>query len=85
MKTKKEVFLKKIEELKYTAKEQNKKHIELNAGELHRLIGGYPSPDGNHQMPTCCDAMYASKKDEDEIIYSPPKGKGASLTIKYSL
>ena len=31
-------------------------HVEINSGELHRAVGGYPGAD--HRMPMCCDAMY---------------------------
>ena len=58
-------------------------HIEINSGQLHRAIGGYPGI--RHQMPSCCDAMYNEQKSGDEVIARPPKGKGASLTIRYML
>jgi 5-methylcytosine-specific restriction protein A len=59
------------------------KSIALNSGELHRKLGGYPGT--NHQMPSCCDAMYDEQRAGDEIVQKPPKGKGASLTIRYKL
>lgn len=34
-------------------------------------------------MPECCQAMYNLMCNDDQIISSPPKGKGASLTIRY--
>lgn len=55
--------------------------VVINSGELHRAIGGYPGR--NHRMPVCCEAMYAEKRDGDRVISSPPKGKGASLSIEY--
>lgn len=58
-------------------------HVEINSGELHRKVGGYPGPD--HRMPMCCDAMYEHQRIGDEIISQPPKRKGASLTIRYKL
>jgi hypothetical protein len=58
-------------------------HVEVNAGELHRQMGGYPGP--KHRMPVCCEAMYGEKRDGDEIISAPAKGKGAKLTIRYKL
>jgi hypothetical protein len=59
--------------------------VDINAGELHRAVGGYPGGD-THRMPMCCIAMYDARKvGEDEIISRPPKGKGASLTIRYRL
>ena len=62
------------------------KHLEVNAGELHRLLGGYPSENGmSHQMPSCCDAMQDEQRAGDTVIASPPKGRGASLTIRYKL
>lgn len=56
---------------------------EVNSGQLHRDLGGYPGP--NHQMPSCCDALYDEQRTGDTIIARPPKGKGASLTVRYKL
>lgn len=57
--------------------------VDINAGQLHRKLGIYPKP--NHQMPTCCNVMEAEMRGGDAIIASPPKGRGASLTIRYNL
>ena len=58
--------------------------IVVRAGDLHRIVGGYPGPD--HRMPVCCDVMYAEMLDEaDAILAAPTKGKGASLVIEYLL
>jgi 5-methylcytosine-specific restriction protein A len=37
------------------ARVQKRPHVELNAGELHRIVGGYPSPD--HKIPLCSADM----------------------------
>ena len=58
-------------------------HLDINSGELHRSLGGYPGPKA--AMPSCCNAMYAEQRATDAIISQPPKGKGASLTIRYKL
>ena len=58
-------------------------NIEINSGWLHRKLGGYPG--SGHQMPSCCKAMYGERQPGDEIIAQPPKGNGASLTIRYRL
>lgn len=58
-------------------------HVEINSGELHRKVGGYPGP--GHRMPLCCDALYFEQRVGDEIVCSPKGGKGASLTIRYAL
>ena len=55
--------------------------VEINAGKLHRLVGGYPGP--GHNMPVCCEAMRKRMTAADSIVAQPPKGNGASLTIRY--
>jgi hypothetical protein len=65
------------------AQDRGARYVTINAGELHRRVGGYPSH--SHRMPLCCDAMYHERQNGDEIIAAPPKGKGARLTIRYSL
>jgi hypothetical protein len=57
--------------------------VDLTSGDIHRTVGGYPGP--NHRMPICCEVMYAERRAADEIISAPPKGKGATLTIRYKL
>ena len=56
-------------------------YIDLNAGDIHRKLGGYPGK--NHRMPTCCNAMRKFMVPKDIVIYQPLKGNGASLTIRY--
>jgi hypothetical protein len=58
-------------------------HVEINSGELHQKVGGYPGPD--HRMPTCCEVMRQATQDGDETVSSPSEGKGAALTIRYRL
>ena len=58
-------------------------YLEVNSGDLHREVGGYPGK--HHRMPACCQAMYKVMAAGDTIVASPPKGKGASLTIRYRL
>lgn len=58
-------------------------HVEINSGELHRTVGGYPGPD--HRMASCCDVMRKHMRPGDIEISAPDKGKGASLTVRYLL
>jgi len=58
-------------------------HIDVQAGNLHRQVGGYPG--ANHRMPICCDAMRAIMTPGDRILDAPPSRRGASLTIRYKL
>jgi 5-methylcytosine-specific restriction protein A len=69
------------------AAKQGRPHVEINAGELHRVVGGYPrKPGSDHSMPQCCDAMRAEwKKGAAEIVYETESGRSASLTIRYYL
>ncbi|PYG84806.1 5-methylcytosine-specific restriction protein A [Ruminiclostridium sufflavum DSM 19573] len=78
-----DTFRKEIERLITEAKKRGESYIDIKSGEVHRSVGGYPGK--NHNMPSCCQAMYSLKKPSDEIIYSPPKGKGATLKIRYYL
>lgn len=57
--------------------------LEVRAGHLHERVGGYPGP--NHRMPACCDMMRKQMRDGDTIVKQPPKGRGATLTIRYRL
>jgi 5-methylcytosine-specific restriction protein A len=58
--------------------------IDLNSGEIHRKLGGYPGQ--NHQMQPCCSAMYDEQNEAtDKVLAKPEKGYGASLTIRYAL
>jgi len=65
------------------AQDAGRTSIDVNSGELHRSLGGYPGP--RHRMPVCCDVMYQEMRDGDRILNAPEKGKGASLTIRYKL
>ena len=76
-------FHRAIESAFREARARGADHVLINSGELHRRLGGYPGPD--HQMPSCCDAMYEKKCSIDTIVEAPNKGKGASLTIQYRL
>jgi len=60
--------------------------VEVNAGHLHRVLGGYSSPQ-HHRLPICCAVMRAEMETQlgDEITREPSGGMGASLTIRYVL
>lgn len=62
---------------------QGRRHLEVNAGELHRAVGGYP---GNHRMPVCCDVMrQEARRGNSEAVYETDSGDGAALTIRYRI
>ena len=58
--------------------------VDIKAGNIHQLLGSYPG--SSHRIKTCCEVMYKiAKTRKHEIIYSPKKSFGASLTIRYYL
>jgi 5-methylcytosine-specific restriction protein A len=65
------------------AAEKGVPYVDVQAGWLHRQVGGYPGRD--HRMPVCCAAMRAEMQPGDKILAGPKKGNGASLVIRYML
>ena len=65
------------------AQSRGHKFVDINSGNLHREVGGYPR--ASHRMPVCCDVMRATMKPGDRVLEEPPGGRGASLTIRYVL
>lgn len=59
------------------------KSIDVLSGSLHNTVGGYPGT--GHSMPTCCLVMYDQLRPGDIILGAPPKGKGATVRIRYQL
>lgn len=72
-----------IEDAITRAQEQGRAHIEINAGELHRAVGGYPG--ASHRMPVCCAALRSLMDARDVVVFQPPAGDGASFTVRYQL
>jgi len=69
-------LLKKAEDLGFVA-------VDINSGNLHRMVGGYPGPD--HRMPTCCDVMYSEMSAKDERVSQTESTLGASVVVRYYL
>jgi 5-methylcytosine-specific restriction protein A len=69
------------------ASQQGRPHLEINAGELHRAVGGYPPRGGAaHRMPRCCNVMRDEfRRGEAEVIGATASGDPLALTIRYSL
>ena len=69
------------------AHKQGRPHAEINAGELHRPIGGYPPRDGQHHaMPECCRAVRDElERGNAEIVFKSPSRQSASFTVRYSV
>jgi hypothetical protein len=71
------------------ASKQGRPHIEVNAGEFHRQLGGYPPKRGKpqtNQMPMVCGAMHQElARGDAQIIHATASGQAPALTIRYSL
>lgn len=69
------------------AQRQGRPHVEINAGELHRTLGGYPPKySGSHAMPSCCVVMRDELlRGNADIIHETESGQAPALTIRYYL
>jgi len=69
------------------ATRQGRPHIEVNAGELHRTVGGYPPKTGSsHAMPSCCEVMRSEfRKGRAEVVHETDSGNAPAFTIRYEL
>lgn len=75
-----DVFRRALNELFASSKGE---YVDVTAGDLHRNVGVYP--DRHHDMPGCSDVMRQAMRPGDTVLAAPPKGRGASLTIRYRL
>jgi hypothetical protein len=78
-----EDFRKTLKRIFQDAQNKGLPYIDVKAGELHRQVGEYPGP--NHRMPVCSSVMRQMMQQDDIILDEPPRGMGASLTIRYRL
>ncbi len=69
------------------ARRQGRDHIEINAGELHRAVGGYPAKAGAaDRMPRCCNVMREElRRGHAEVIRVTDSEDPPALTIRYDL
>jgi hypothetical protein len=76
-----EDFREQLFEVFRVAEERRLASVVVKAGDLHRKVGVYPSR--NNRMPVCCEVMRSVIRRGDVIVSQPPKGKGATLTVRY--
>lgn len=79
----KEDFQAALEKLLLEHERKGEAYVDVEAGELHRRLGGYPGP--SHRMPNCCSVMKGNMQQGDETLNAPPEGTGSSLKIRYRL
>lgn len=71
-----------LEEWLRTAEAEGVPSVDVRARELYRRV----VPQGKvDRMPMCCNAMYALRRESDEVTEQPPSGFGSRLTVRYHL
>jgi hypothetical protein len=65
------------------ARREGATYADVKSGDLHRIVGGYPGRD--HRMPICCSVMRSAMGKNDRVLAEPPKGNGATLSIRYDV
>ena len=78
-----EDFRRALQEVFVEAAKRGDTKVTVNAGDLHRRVGGYQG--SNHRMATCSNVMHQEAGPADVVLESPPSGRGARLTIEYKL
>ena len=68
-----------IENLKKEAKENGKSSVVLIARDIHREL------NLKSRFPMVCNAMRQCMREDDVIIFQPPKGNSSTLEIEYKL
>ena len=79
-----EEFREQLFEVFRVATEQGQPFVTVKAGDLHREVGGYPDRR-TQRMPVCCNVMRGAMLEGDVIVSEPPKGAGATLTVRYCI
>lgn len=68
-------FERALTEMWVRAAADGKSFVDIDAGTLHRMVGGYPGRD--HRMRACCAMMRRAMRAGDQIESAPSKGDGA--------
>lgn len=76
-------FVTALRKLLQEAGNAGKTSVDVRAANLHTDVGIYPAR--GHSMPTCCTVMHEEMQPGDEILLTPPGGKGPTLLVRYKL
>ena len=74
-------FVTALRKLLQEAGNAGKTSVDVRAANLHTDVGIYPAR--GHSMPTCCTVMHEEMQPGDEILLTPPGGKGPTLLVRY--
>ena len=80
-------FIEGLGQISQRKRQEGADSLDITAGELHRHVGDYPAPpNGHHAMPAASDVLKeAAFRSGGEILYQPPKGRGARLRVLIKL
>jgi hypothetical protein len=78
-------FEDRLEQIFREEAERRRAYVDVEAADLHRVVGGYPAAKGNHRVSICCGVMWAARRADDEVLSSPPNRFGAAFRIRYRL
>ena len=76
-------FQKGLDQMLETARNRGATSTVVKAGDLHRLVGGYPGPD--NRIPVCCGVMRKNMKESDKVLPNALKKDGATFQVRYNL
>ena len=65
------------------ARQSGQPYVDVESGNLHREVGGYPDPDD--RMPVCCEVMRRLMRAGDSVVNEPTSGQSATLIILYTV
>jgi hypothetical protein len=65
------------------ARQSGQPYVDVESGNLHREVGGYPDPDD--RMPVCCEVMRRLMRAGDAVVKEPTSEQGATLIIRYTV
>lgn len=68
-----------IKELKEIAKNQGKIRLVLISRDIHKQL------NLKSRFPMVCNAMRQCMRENDNILFQPPKGNSSTLEIEYKL
>ena len=79
-------FEKGLDDMLAEARRAGHRVVRVVSLDLHNKVFGPLPRDGNHRMPTACNAMWKlQKRIGGKVLSSPPESRGTTLKIEYPL
>ena len=68
-----------INELKVIAKDEGKSSLILISRDIHKQL------NLKSRFPMVCNAMRRCMRENDKVLFAPPKGNSSTLEIEYKI